>query len=134
VLLTDPEIRRSLERVKAAFPGFAQWDYNNEINESYPGFSLWGEFVPDPKEPMPRSFFITFDTHVATWSGHLSIGKHRYFWSSADCGDAYLVDAGPCATLEDAITSLKQQMADLFAALSGTAAEPEIAPGESPGE
>ena len=127
MLLTDAEIRRSLARVQAAFPRFAPWDYNNEINESYPGFSLWGEFVPDPKEPMPRGFFITFDTHEATWNGHLSIGKHCYFWSSADCGDAYLVDTGPCATLKDAITSLKRQMADLFMSLSGSAAEPGTA-------
>jgi hypothetical protein len=127
VLLSDAEIRRSLARVKAAFPRFAQWNYHNEINESYSGFSLWGEFVPDLKEPMPRGFFVTFDTHEATWSGHLTIGKPCYFWSSADCGDAYLVDAGPCTTLEDAITSLKRQLADLSAALSGTADGPGAA-------
>ena len=122
MLLAESEIQRSLKCVQAAFPRFANWDHNNEINESYSGFSLWGEFVPEPDEPMPRSFFVTFDTYGATWAGHLSIGKPCYFWSGADCGDAYLVDTRPCATLEDALASLKRQMADLFAALSGSAA------------
>jgi hypothetical protein len=125
VILTESEIRGSLKRVKAAFPRFPHWDYNNEINESYPGFAVWGEFVPEPNEPMPRSFFVTFDTYEATWTGHLSIGKHCYFWSSADCGDANLIDTNPCATLEEAITSLKRQMVHLFTVLSGSAAEPE---------
>jgi hypothetical protein len=128
VVLTDSEIRRSLKHAKAAFPRFSHWDHSNEVNESYSGFSLWGEFVPEPNEPMPRSFFVTFDTHEASWAGHLSIGKHCYFWSSADCGDANLVDTSPCATLEDAITRLKRQMADLFKALAGSAAEPGTAP------
>jgi hypothetical protein len=122
VLLTESEIRRSLKQARAAFPRFSHWDHNNEVNESYSGFSLWGEFVPDPNEPMPRSFFVTFDTPQATWSGHLSIGKHCYYWSSADCGDANLVDTSPCATLEDAITNLKRRMTDLFTALSGSTA------------
>jgi len=128
VLLTEPEIRRSVKRVEAAFPSFRDWEYNNEINDSYTGFALWGEFVPDPNEPMPRSYFVTFDTRQAIWTGHLSIGKHSYFWSSADCGDAYLLDTNPCTTLEDAITMLKRQMADLFAALSGGADERGAAP------
>jgi hypothetical protein len=131
VLLTESEIQRSLQRVQAAFPRFLHWDYNNEINDSYPGFSLWGEFVPAPNEPMPQSFFVTFDTDETTWRGHLSIGKPCYFWSSADYGDAYLVDTIPCATLEDAITGLQRRMADLFRALSGSDAEPGIAPDRS---
>ncbi|MBV8523748.1 MAG: hypothetical protein JOY71_16770, partial [Acetobacteraceae bacterium] len=77
---------------------------------------------------MPRIFFVTFDAYEASWAGHLSIGKPCYFWSSADCGDANLLDTRPCATLEDAITSLKRQMADLFTALSGSAAEPGTTP------
>jgi len=128
VLLTESEIRRSIERAKAAFPCFPDWEHNNEINESHSGFSLWGEFVPNANEPMSRSFFITFDTYEETWTGHLTIGQHCYFWSSADCGDAHLLDTSPCATLEDAITALKRRMADLFTALSGSAAEPGAAP------
>jgi hypothetical protein len=123
VLLTEPEIRRVTERVKAEFLRFPDWEYHNEIDESYAGFSLWGEYVPDPDEPMPRSFFITFDIFEANWTGHLTIGKPCYYWSSADCGDAHLLDTNPCATLEGAIATLKRQTADLFAALSGPAAE-----------
>ncbi len=128
MLLTESEIQRSQKCVQASFPRFSHWDHNNEIDESYSGFSLWGEFVPDPDEPMPRSFFMTFDTYEATWTGHLSIGKHCYFWSSADCGDAMLVDTSPCATLEDAITTLKRRVADLFMALSCSAGESGTGP------
>jgi hypothetical protein len=119
VILTESEIRSCLKQARAAFPCYSQWEYNNEVNESYSGFALWGELVPEPNESMPQSFFATFDTHQATWTGHLTIGKHCYFWSAADCGDAHLVDAGPCATLQEAITSLKQRMTDLFTALTG---------------
>jgi hypothetical protein len=128
VILTESETRRSLKLARAAFPRFSGWDHNNEVNESYSGFSLWGEFVPEPNDPLPRSFFVTFDTHGATWMGHLSIGKHCYFWSHADCGDANLVDASPVATLKDAMTSLKRQMTELFTALSGSTAGPGTAP------
>jgi hypothetical protein len=69
---------------------------------------------------MPRCFFVTFDTHGTHWAGHLSIGKPCYFWTSADLGDAYLLETGDCATLEDAIASLKQRMTVLFSALLGS--------------
>jgi hypothetical protein len=68
---------------------------------------------------MPRSFFITFDTFETTWSGHLTIGQHCFFWSSADVGDAHLLDTGPCATLEEALATLKHQIVELFDAFSG---------------
>jgi hypothetical protein len=92
VVLAESEIRSFLERVRAALPRFSHWDHNNEVDESYPGFSIWGEFVSEPNEPMPRSFFVTFDTHEATWAVHLGSGKHCFLCSSADCGDANLVD------------------------------------------
>ena len=57
MLLNAAEIRRTVERVKAAFPRFVDWEYINEIDESHTGFSLWGEYVPEPIEPMPRRFF-----------------------------------------------------------------------------
>ena len=72
----------------------------------------WGEVVPEPNEPMPRRFFITFDTYETTWSGHLTIGQHCFFWST-DVGDAHLLDTSSCATLEDAIKTLKRQIAEL---------------------
>ncbi len=114
MIISPSEIQRSLRQAQAAFPHFSDWEHNNEVNESYSGFALWGEFVSDPKDPAPRSFFVTFDTHGATWTGHLSIGQHCYFWSSADCDDALLVDTEACTTLEDAIVRLKRKMADLL--------------------
>ena len=118
MLLDEVEVRRSLEQAKAAFPRFANWKHNNEVNESYSGFALWGEFILDPDYMMRRRFFVTFDTYKDQWKGHLSIGQHNYFWSSADFGDASLLDTAPCATLGEGITTLKMQMADLFKALS----------------
>ena len=118
MLLDEIEIRRSLEQAKAAFPRFANWKYNNEANESYSGFALWGEFIVDPDDSMPRRFFVTFDTYRNQWRGHLSIGQHTYFWSSADFGDASLLDTVPCATLGVAMETLKMQIADLFKAFS----------------
>jgi hypothetical protein len=119
MLLNAAEVRRTVEHVKAAFPRFVDWEHVNEIDESHMGFTLWGEFVPEPDEPTSPRFFITFDTQKATWSGHLTVGQHCYYWSSADVGDANLLDTGPRATLEDAIVTLKQQIADLFDAFSG---------------
>lgn len=116
MILDKPEIRRSLEVVKAAFPRFADWKYNNEANESYSGFALWGEFVADRGETMPRRFFVTFDTYKQKWRGHLSIGQHNYFWSSADFGDANLLGTNECATLEEAIAALRAGIADFFTA------------------
>jgi hypothetical protein len=68
VLLADSDIRRAIDSVQAAFASFSEWEYNNEPGDFYPGFSLWGTFLPDPTEPMPRSFFILY--HADT--GHAS--------------------------------------------------------------
>jgi hypothetical protein len=75
MLLDDSEIWQSLERVKAAFPRFGNWRYNNENNADHPGFALWGEFVPDPTESMRRRFYVTFDTRETNWRGHLRSGN-----------------------------------------------------------
>jgi hypothetical protein len=89
-ILSVSEVRRSRRLARAAFPRFSDWDHNNEVNESDSGSSLWGEFVPDPNDPMPQSFFVTFDTFETNWTGHLSVGKPCYYWTDADCGDANL--------------------------------------------
>jgi hypothetical protein len=123
--LSESDIRRSLECARAAFPYFTDWEYHNEINEWYSGFSLWGEFGPDLDDPMGPRFFITLDAFQSTWRGHLTTGQHSYFWSSADCGDAHLLGTGPCATLGDAIGTLKKRLAELFTAFS---VEPPRAP------
>ncbi len=122
--LSYTEVRRAIELAKIAFPRLEDWEYSNTVDHSYSGFTMWGEFVPDPNEPMPRTFFITFDTHGSSWAGHLTIGKHSYYWSSADCGDANLIDTHHCASLDEAITELKKRMNEVFAALSGRTAHP----------
>jgi hypothetical protein len=119
VLLSPAEIQRTLDRVAAAFPRLIDWEHVNEIDEFHTGFAIWGEFVVEPNAPMARRFFITFDTDQTTWSGHLTIGQHCFFWSSADFGDAHLLDTGPCPTLDVAITKLRNQIANLFDAFSG---------------
>jgi hypothetical protein len=119
MLLTEPDIQQVLEQVKTAFPRLADWEYNNEKNEEYFGFSVWGEFVSNPKELMPRRFFITLDTnHEDKWEGCLTIGQPSYLWSSADVGDAHLVNTEPCETLQEAIAALKAKILELFQAFS----------------
>ncbi|MDM8550083.1 hypothetical protein QUF72_08405 [Desulfobacterales bacterium HSG2] len=118
--MTQHEIQQATEKAKAAFPKFADWEYDNGADEDFFGFSLWGEFSPDPdpEDLSPKVFFITLDTYKDEWSGHLTIGRHSYLWTSADFGDAHLIDTEPCETIEDAITSLKTEMTNLFRAFS----------------
>lgn len=117
LLLTQAEIEQVLSQVKAAFPFFTDWEYNNEKDAEYFGFSVWGELVTNPKELMSRRFFITFyKNHENKWIGCLTIGQHSYLWSSADIGDAHLLDTQPTETLEAAIASLKASMLELFRA------------------
>jgi hypothetical protein len=73
VLLNATEVLRSVERVKAAFPHFVDWEHVNEVDDSHAGFSVWGKFVFDRNERMPPCFFLTFDTWEGTWCGHLTI-------------------------------------------------------------
>jgi len=118
LLLREHEVQKVIEQAKTAFPNFTDWEYNNETHEEYFGFSLWGQFVLNPEDQMPRRFFITFDTYKENWHGHLTIGQHCYLWSNADVGDAHLLDTESCKTLEDAMASLKVEMGDLFRAFS----------------
>lgn len=119
MLLTESEIQQVLEQVKTAFPHFTNWEYNNEEHEYYLDFSVWGEFVINPREIMPRHFFVTFySTQENEWRGSLTIGKHSYYWSSADVGDADLLDTEACKSLEQAIAELKTKMVELFKGFS----------------
>lgn len=120
MLLTEPEIQRVLEQVQAAFPNLSRWEYNNEKNQEYFGFSVWGEFVIKSEELiMPRRFFITLDTdHENKWQGCLTIGQHSYLWSSADVGDAHIVNTEPYETLEKAIAALKEKIRELLQVFS----------------
>jgi hypothetical protein len=121
MFLADRDIQHALARVQAAFPSFTQWTYTNASDEesSLDGFTLWGQWVLHPEESMTRHFYITFATHAEHWSGHLTIGQHCYFWTSADVGDAHLLDTEECATLEEAIGALQAEIARLCRALSG---------------
>ena len=49
MLLTEPEIQQVLNQAQAAFPKLINWEYNNEKNGEYFGFSMWGEFVLNPE-------------------------------------------------------------------------------------
>ena len=115
MILKEEEIPKVLNKVKIAFPNFTNWEYNNKIDEyqMYFGFSLWGEYVSNSKH-----FYVTFNIFDKTWSGTLSIGKPDYYWSSADFGDACLVNTREYKTLEKAISMLKKRIADLFRAFS----------------
>ncbi|MEC4813425.1 MAG: hypothetical protein SAK29_09165 [Scytonema sp. PMC 1069.18] len=118
MLLSKPEIEQVLDQLKAAFPNLTDWEYNNEKNEEYFGFSVWGEFVLNPEELMPRRFFLTFDIDKDKWQGCLTIGQHSYLWSSADVGDAHLLNTEPCESLEEAIAAIKAEMLEFFRAFS----------------
>ncbi|MCL1474308.1 hypothetical protein [Argonema antarcticum] len=114
MILKEPEIHQVLEQVKAAFPNLTDWEYNNEKNQEYFGFSVWGEFVLNAEELMAQRFFITFDTYEDKWRGYLTIGLPNYLWSSANVGDAHLVDTDRCEFLEEAITALKAKIVELL--------------------
>ncbi|NEP74744.1 MAG: hypothetical protein F6K25_23705 [Okeania sp. SIO2G4] len=118
MLLTEVEIQEAIEQAKTAFPNFSDWEYNNEINGEYFGFSVWGKFVLEREDTGSRNFFITLDTYDEKWRGSLTIGLPVYLWSSADFGDAHLLDTDDCDSLEDAITALKAEMKQLFQAFS----------------
>jgi hypothetical protein len=122
MILNQAEIRHVRTRVKAAFPRFKKWNDINEADDDHDGYAIWGEFTPKPGESMPRSFFVTFDMAKEGWRGHLTIGKHCYYWSSADVGDAYLLDTDTFPSLDEAIAALKGEIGELFAALSGSKA------------
>lgn len=115
MILTDSEIQLALADAQAAFPNFKNWEYvNDPEDDDYFGFSMWGEFVANPGEMMPRCFFVTLNTHQNVWRGNLTIGQHSYLWSSADFGDAHLINTQACLSLEEAIAALQQEITTLF--------------------
>ena len=118
MILTETQIQQAIEQAKAAFPNLTDWQYNNEKNEYYFGFSLWGELVLDPEQMMPRRFFVTLFTDEDKWTGTLTIGQPCYLWSSADVGDAHLVYTDDYDSLEEAIIALKEEIKKLLTAFS----------------
>jgi hypothetical protein len=122
MLLPEAEVQRSRTRVAAAFPRFTDWEHANAADEDYEAFAVWGRYTPPVGVSSPTSYFVTFDSYKEAWRGHLTVGKHCYYWSSADVGDAYLLETEACATLDEAIASLIGQIGSLCAALSGSKA------------
>lgn len=120
MLLTESEIEDALRQVKAAFPNLGEWEYSNEVDEEYFGFTVWGCFVlpEDDDSLLQRRYYITFDIDQNQWRGTLTIGQHNYLWTSADVGDAHLLSTEPCANLTEAITALQAKIADLAKAFS----------------
>ncbi len=119
MFLTNNELQQAIETVKTAFPYFSDWQYINEPDSDYLGFTMWGKFVINSDEIMSRIFFITFNKYQEKWSGTLTIGQHNYFWSSADFGDAHLLNTTDnYDLLEDAIAALKTEILKFFTALS----------------
>jgi hypothetical protein len=117
MVLNGVEILRCQSLVKPAFPQFADWQYMNERNDSYAGFCIWGRHRIEQEDLQSPKLFVTFATSGEKWSGHLTVGKHCYYWSSTEEGDAYLLDTKKCDTLEAAIASLKKQIDSFIAAL-----------------
>ncbi len=91
MLLTQLEIEDILRQVRAAFPNLVEWEYSNEVDADYFGFTIWGCFVPreDDESLLKRRFYVTFDIYQDQWRGNLTIGQHCYLWTSADVGDAH---------------------------------------------
>ncbi len=63
MILTETEIQEAIKKAKTAFPSFTNWEYNNDKNSEYLGFSLWGQFVLDPENLMSKCFFVTLETY-----------------------------------------------------------------------
>lgn len=120
LLLTQLEVEHVLRQVRTSFPNLLDWEYSNEVDSDYFGFTIWGCFVPqeDAESLLKRRFYITFDIDKDQWRGYLTIGQHCYLWTSADVGDAHLVNTEPCASLEEAVAALKVKIADLARAFS----------------
>ncbi len=114
--LTEPEIQQAISQVKAAFPNLTDWEYNEAIEKEYEGFIVAGCYTLEFGKFDHRHFYITIDAPDEFWRGHLSIGMPAYMWTSADFGDAFLVDTEPCQTVEAAIEMLKIQITNLLGA------------------
>lgn len=118
MLLTQTQIQQVMAQAQTAFPNFTDWQYNNEKNEEYFGFALWGKLILEPEALRSRCFFITLDTYEAQWRGTLTIGQHSYLWSSADVGDAHLLGSENCDSVDEALRQLKAEILKLFRAFS----------------
>lgn len=115
MVLEEHEVQKALEQARAAFPNLYNWEYINEENRDYLGFTLWGQFEMRDSEgkvpPLPRRFFVTLIKVDENWGANLTIGQPSYYWSSADVGDAQLLHSmKQCEKLDDAIVALKEEL------------------------
>jgi hypothetical protein len=118
MLLTEMEVQQILEQVKTAFPKFSTWEYNNEPDREYTGFTIWGEFCLELEKRMSQVFFVTFSIFRGRWRGDLTTGQHAFMWSSTKDGDAHLLETEYCNSFEIAVAELKKKILTLFQALS----------------
>ena len=45
MLLPETEVQPALEQAQRAFPNFTDWNYINQANRDYFGFTMWGELT-----------------------------------------------------------------------------------------
>jgi len=50
MLLPETEVQPALEQAQRAFPNFTNWNYINQANGDYFGFTMWGELTIGPDE------------------------------------------------------------------------------------
>ncbi|MCP5124877.1 MAG: hypothetical protein H6973_04350 [Gammaproteobacteria bacterium] len=114
----SPVIQDVLNVMKAHFPRLSDWDYHEQADPDYRGLTVWGAYAPDPDALTGPCYFVTVTQVQGAWRDDFTVGKPACCWSSANVGDAQLLDTPECATLEEAITALKQairQFVDVFA-------------------
>lgn len=119
MILTEDQVELAILEAGAAFSNFTDWTTNNEKNEYYDGFALWGEYLHADKYGDGTRFFVTFSLGNEGWTGNLTTGLPAFYWSDADMDDAMLVGTVPVETLSDAIRVLQTRMRTLFATLAG---------------
>lgn len=118
MLLAENQVQEIIEKAKISFPDFTEWEYMNEPDRSYTGFTLWGKFVLDREEKMPQVFFVTFSIFRERWGGDVTTGQHAYRWSSTNYGDARLLATKYCDSFDIAVAELKNKILTLFQAFS----------------
>jgi hypothetical protein len=118
MLLPEIQVQEIMEKAKTDFPSFSEWEYNNELDKDYWGFTIWGQYALDLEDDRSVIYFVTFTLDGGRWSGNLTAGQHAYMWSSTKEGDADLLWTHHCDSFEVAVTQLKKKILTLFQAFS----------------
>lgn len=114
----EAELQQALALARQAFPKLSGWQAELVDEFRRQEISVWGVAVFEEESFNPRRFFVTLNTFEGKWRGALTIGKHAYLWTEADCGDAYLVQTAPQDSIESAIVELSREIAVLFQTFS----------------